>query len=96
MFFLMAMAIFVHRFFIEQPLKTGYEVFVLPKGWGYRIIQNNKVFIQQEQIPAVQGYAFFQTKQDAENTAKLVTRKMKDHELPMVSIAELDSMGVVY
>lgn len=96
MLLLVAIAIFVHRFCFAAKKKTSYQVFPVANGWGYRILLDNTVFVQQEQIPAVQGFAFFQTKQDAANTAKLVIQKMKKYELPMVTVTELDSMGVKY
>ncbi len=96
MLLLMAIAIFVQRFCFAAKKNTSYQVFPVANGWGYRILLDNTVFVQQEQIPAVQGFAFFQTKQDAANTAKLVIQKMKKYELPMVTVTELDSMGVKY
>lgn len=96
MLLLVSIAIFVQRFFYPQKKHTSYQVFAVGKGWGYRILLDTAVFIQQEQIPAVKGFTFFQTKQDAANTAKLVLQKMKKHELPMVTVTELDSMGVKY
>lgn len=95
-FFLFAVSVFVYRFFMDQKNDTRYEVFKEQAGWGYRIIQKDTVFIQQQQIPAIQGYKYFQTKEDATNTAKLIVRKLIHHKLPMVTIAELDSLGVAY
>lgn len=95
-FFMFAVSFFVYRFFLQQQSGTNYELFKMNAGWGYRIVQNDTVFIKQEQIPAVEGYKYFQTSRDAEATAKLVIQKMKAHSLPMISVHELDSMGVQY
>ena len=93
---LVSIAIFVQRFCFAEKKNTSYQVFPVANGWGYRILIDTTVFVQQEQIPAVQGFAFFQSKDDAVNTAKLVIQKMKKYELPMITVAELDSMGVEY
>ncbi len=94
--FLMALGLFIYQY--SQPEKSDirYEVFNSDNGWAYRIIQHDKIVIQQEQIPAVTGYHYFKKKKDAVNTAKLITEKMRNHQIPMVYIAEIDSMGISY
>lgn len=70
--------------------------FKTDNGWGYDIYINDKKYIHQYYIPAVNGNRPFKTKEDAEKTAELVKTKIKKNILPpSVTINELDSIGVI-
>ena len=72
------------------------EVFQIDTGWGYRIYKNNRVFIEQNQIPAVAGFYLFTSAEKAQIAADFVADKMtKQQGLPSVTIEELDSIGVL-
>lgn len=94
--FTLAIAVFIYTFFIQSNSAITYEVYGTGNKWSYKILQHDTVFIQQEQIPAVEGYKYFQTKNEAVNTARLVIQKMKKNELPIITVAEIDSMGIAY
>ncbi|HEY5369354.1 MAG TPA: DUF4907 domain-containing protein, partial [Hanamia sp.] len=54
----------------EQTAKKGMvpvsaSIFKTDKGWGYSILVDNKLFIRQDIIPAVEGNKGFATKDDA-------------------------------
>lgn len=73
------------------------ETVKIENGWAYKILQNNKVIIYQDLIPAVNGYFVFQNEEDAYKTAELVISKMmKSKDFPSVTVKELDSLGVLY
>ncbi len=89
---------------VNQPIKINLydgdtirtEVFRIDTGWGYRIYKNDRVFINQTQIPAINGYFLFTSAEKAQKTADFVADKMtKNIGLPRVTIAELDSIGVL-
>ena len=67
----------------------------LDKGWGYQILVNKKIYINQRIIPVVQGNKEFTTQEQALKVANLVISKMKKKaSLPSVTIKELDSLGI--
>lgn len=70
---------------VEQP----------ESGWGYQILQDGKLAIDQKHIPAIQGYKTFSTKEKAEITANFIVGKMEKGIFPpTVSEEELDSLDV--
>ena len=71
------------------------SIFKTDKGWGYSIIINNKLFIRQDIIPAVEGNQGFATKEDATKVAELVLNKMKNKEKPIVKIEDLKQLGII-
>lgn len=80
---------------IKQPFKEkknhiSTNVFEGTHGWGYDILVNNKLFIHQELIPAVQGQTGFKTKTQAEQAARLIINKMESGRLPTVTTFELE------
>ena len=65
-------------------------------GWAYDILVNQKTFIHQECIPAINCKKAFYSKNDASKTGKLVIEKLKKGEIPTISINELDSLKIRY
>jgi hypothetical protein len=65
-----------------------------PKGWGYDILANGKIFIHQNVIPAIPGGYGFRTKEDALAVGMKVYRRVLDNEIPMVSLEEIKALGV--
>lgn len=71
---------------VEQP----------ESGWGYQILQDGKLAIDQKHIPAIQGLKTFSSKEKAEKTANFIVEKMKRGVFPpTVSETELDSLEVL-
>jgi hypothetical protein len=74
------------------------DTFRMPEagGYGYFIYVDGSPYIYQPTIPAISGNKGFQTIRDAEKTAKLVAFKIRNNiQPPAITIAELDSMGIV-
>ncbi|MDF2934431.1 MAG: hypothetical protein K0R36_3762 [Chryseobacterium sp.] len=65
-------------------------------GYGYQILKNQKILINQPYIPAIQGDKTFKTETDARKTADLVVSKIDKYYLPKISTHELDSMKIAY
>ena len=66
------------------------------KGYGYQILKDGKLIIDQQQIPAVQGNQYFTSEEDAKRTGELALKKIKEQMFPpTISIEELDSLGVL-
>ena len=65
-------------------------------GWGYKILVNHKLYINQEVIPAVNERRSFPTEEQAILTGKLVLQKMRNGQrLPNISLPELKQIGVI-
>lgn len=45
-------------------------------GWGYDILADNKSYIHQDQVPAIQGKHIFLTREDAKKAGNLVIQKI--------------------
>lgn len=72
----------------------GYT-FKAENGWGYTITVNNKVFIKQSIIPAVEGNNGFSTQEDAAKVAQLIIDKLANHESPAVKKDDLQKLGII-
>jgi hypothetical protein len=65
-------------------------------GWGYKIMKDGQLSINQPTIPAVQGNRCFSSKEKAEKTAEFIIYKMTNNIFPpTISVEELDSLGVL-
>lgn len=84
--------------YTPDPAKRYYsESYPLNKGWGYRIYFDQKMVIDQSHIPAINNIIGFSNKEQAQQIANLVIKKIKKGIFPpTISIAELDSLKVIY
>lgn len=79
-----------------SPVYTIITVEYPETGWGYQILEDGKLAIDQKHIPAIQGYKGFDSKEKAEKTAEFVVDKMKKGIFPpTLSEAELQNLGVL-
>ncbi|MBN4071371.1 DUF4907 domain-containing protein, partial [Crocinitomix catalasitica] len=54
-----------------------YETYNDPEtGWGYKILMDGSVYVNQPHIPAVEGKNGFASEKDAKKTAELVANKV--------------------
>ena len=68
-----------------------------PNNWGYQILNNGQVFINQPHIPAVPGKNGFTSEEQAIRVGKLVITKLESGALPpTVTKQELDSLEIQY
>lgn len=63
-------------------------------GWGYNILVDDKTYIHQEFIPAIEGVKAFASKEDALKTAKVVVQKLAKGEVPAITKKDLDSLHI--
>ncbi|NOQ72652.1 MAG: DUF4907 domain-containing protein [Crocinitomix sp.] len=85
---------------IDMPAPAPiYTVEPFEKGendWGYRIMNGDALFINQPHIPAAQGNSGFSSKEKAITAGNFMIYKLEAGIVPpTVSIAELDSLGVL-
>lgn len=64
-------------------------------GWGYEIFVDNKIFIKQECIPAVSGRQSFKNKDQALAVGNLAVKKIVNGKMPVITIKDLKTLGVV-
>ncbi len=65
-------------------------------GYGYAIMMDNRLFINQPTIPGQPGNKGFQTKEKAVKVAQLVIHKIKNNQFPpSIAREELDSLNVL-
>jgi hypothetical protein len=65
-------------------------------GYGYQIIKQKRILIDQPYIPAINKQLPFKNSMEAHKTADLVVSKIGKLSLPRVSVQELDSMNITY
>ena len=86
----------------EAIIETNVDVysvkttFTPDHGWGYQILNNGDLYINQPHIPAVAGNKGFDSEGKAITTADYIIYKMNNGLFPpTVSPEELDSLGVM-
>jgi hypothetical protein len=68
------------------------DTFRSGNGWGYNIVVNNKVFINQPTMPAFEGNVPFKKKAEAKKTGELVVAKLRAHKVPSVTREEIQAI----
>jgi hypothetical protein len=75
---------------------SGCRVIRVAGGWGYELYDGNRILIHQEIIPALPGNRSFSSREDARKTGQLVLRKIKNGQLPVITVEELEELNVSY
>lgn len=65
-------------------------------GWGYEIRVDHKIFIHQEDIPAIVGKKEFLTREDAMKTAGLVVEKLVRGKKPAITKDDLAALKISF
>jgi len=96
--FAFSLLVFIATKLIHTDSRKGISLKTIRNktGWGYQILVNDSLYINQEYIPTIEGYKAFATENDAEKVGQLMINKMKRNYkmLPSVTIQELDSCGI--
>ena len=81
---------------MDSNAKVTYKVFnSIGNSFGYEIFIDDKRFIHQTVVPAIQGNHAFKSKKDAQKVAELVTLKIIHGEMPpTVSIKEIEELNL--
>jgi Domain of unknown function (DUF4907) len=69
-----------------------YRTFHTKIGWGYEILSGSTTIIRQNEIPALSVTKGFDQKKQAEATAVLVIKKIKNGQPPSIGIFELSAI----
>ncbi len=71
------------------------EIIQLDEGWGYEIIIDDKKFISQKCIPAIDGNLVFKNKSDAIKVGRLVIRKLENKLAPTITKEDLKDLKLI-
>ncbi|PZR23236.1 MAG: hypothetical protein DI535_24430 [Citrobacter freundii] len=75
---------------VKKTARYKAVVFSVSNGWGYDILVDDSVIIHQESIPSYGNGLAFPEKEQAQQAANLVLKKLKQDEgLPTLSRFEL-------
>lgn len=78
----------------QQP-RYQVQVIKTPDGWGYDILNRDKIFIHQPTIPGAPGMVAFSTQEQARRVGERVVEKIEQTEaLPTLTNEELRQLGV--
>ncbi len=83
----------------EQNEQNGHLLLELKPvqtdgGWGYLIYMNKHVYIRQTIIPAIAGSHPFRTREDALAVGQKVYDRLMAGQMPMVTAAEVQELGI--
>lgn len=80
---------------VQASKQYHYEIIKLTNGWGYRIFVNNSLYIEQLNIPAIEGIKPFKDNKQAQKMAEEVIKKLqKSTDFPTITVEELDSFKI--
>jgi hypothetical protein len=80
---------------INNDNEYTYRIIKIDGGyWGYEIQFNDKIFIHQEHIPAVQGMHRFNSKADAQKVAELLVYRLNNKLSPGISKKDLQELQI--
>lgn len=80
-------------------VKPEYELIITENSdntFGYQLLKDGKLLIDQKTIPAIQGNQGFSSRSDALKIGNFVIQKINEGAFPpTISVAELDSLEVI-
>jgi len=77
-------------------LNVTYQTYQSPYGgYGYKILVNGRVVIDQPFIPCISGYRGFDTEQKAGIIADFIAEKLRNGKPPFVHPNDLVNLGVI-
>ncbi|MBP6089787.1 MAG: DUF4907 domain-containing protein [Crocinitomicaceae bacterium] len=77
----------------QEPYR--FEIISLQNGFGYQLFENNKLIIDQQTIPAVQGNQAFENYESAKKCAAFCLDKIKKGIFPpTITVEELNQLGI--
>ncbi|MCU4177061.1 DUF4907 domain-containing protein [Carboxylicivirga sp. N1Y90] len=81
---------------LSQPTShLSHQVIAVNGGYGYNILNKEKVIIHQPSIPSLSGYHPFKMKEDAEAAAKMVIKKIEKGKSPSLSNEDIKTIGYI-
>lgn len=79
---------------VERARGLSVEIIDVDSGYGYQILHNNRILIQQDFIPGIQGKTAFSSSAEAKRVADLVVSKLAHNQSPEVFLSELEALQI--
>ena len=79
---------------LKKPLVHA-EAVKTTNGWGYNVLEGERIYIKQEFIPALPGKREFSSADDALRVGNLVAKRISSGLQPTITVRDLDSLGVI-
>lgn len=83
-------------FYKPKTKESGLDVviFEINEGFGYKILNKDKILIKQDFIPAIPEKKAFQNIRDAELVANLVKHRIIHGQSPVIQIKDLENLNI--
>ena len=79
----------------NQTMDLELKAFKIEDGWGYKVLNQDSLLINQPFIPMISGIKRFKTEDDALKTGSLMVAKIKAGVFPpTINLSELDSLHI--
>ncbi len=80
----------------DSTTNAGYnlQTIKIENGWGYEILLGEKVFISQQNVPAIAGNHLFSTENDAKKVGELVLLKLQHKNSPTITKDDLAKLKI--
>lgn len=72
------------------------EIYKSGSGFGYRILSEEDIIVQQDFIPAIENNQPFCDREDADRIASYVLQKMQQGSNPAISLSELRELEISF
>jgi hypothetical protein len=80
----------------KDKVYVELRAFHTNKGWGYEILEDGRIYIHQDIVPAIASHGWgFRTKEEALAVGKKIYDRLLSHQMPAVSPQEIKDMGIV-
>lgn len=81
----------------KNPAKSQFslQIIQIDGGWRYEILADNKTYISQKYIPAIEGNQLFTDKEDAIKVGQLVLNKLQNKHSPTITKEDLAKLKIL-
>jgi hypothetical protein len=80
---------------IVSPERERVVAYRIENGWGFRIIREERVVVDQPFIPLLPGKTPFPNKHMALKTGRLVLTRLQQNVVPVIDFKDLKKLGVI-
>jgi hypothetical protein len=95
LFFAFLISVFAwQRWLRTDAAEIRVKPYRLNAGWGYQVLVQKEVLINQPFIPAIPGQKAFPTRELARKTGRVVKEKLLQNKLPSVTLSDLMALGI--
>jgi hypothetical protein len=84
-------------FVIPDKGNFSARVFQLDSNaWAYEVLNDTIPYIYQPFIPGISGNQAFASFEEAQKCSELVLQKLRNKQIPSITLKELDKLGIQY